>query len=59
MMTRGLDKPLYALCFDHRGWFEARLFGAKVALPDRTGVSASEFGPRLGLKYTYKSKNLR
>jgi hypothetical protein len=59
MITRGLDKPLYALPFDHRGSFESRLFGAKVALPGNTGFSAREFRPRLGLEHTYNSKNLR
>jgi hypothetical protein len=59
MITRGFDNALYVLPFDHRGSGETWRFGAKVALHGNTEFSAAEFGPRLGLGYTYKSKNLR
>src|SRR6266852_3036581 len=32
MITRGFDKPLYVLPFDHRGSFETGMFGWKGAL---------------------------
>jgi myo-inositol catabolism protein IolC len=37
MITRGFDKPLYVLPFDHRGSFETGMFGWKGALtPEQT-----------------------
>jgi myo-inositol catabolism protein IolC len=37
MITRGFDKPLYVLPFDHRGSFESGMFGWKGALtPEQT-----------------------
>jgi hypothetical protein len=52
MITRGFDKPLYVLPFDHRGSFTTRMFGAKVTPHVNTGSCAAQFGPRLGLEYT-------
>jgi len=31
-MTRGYNKPLYILPFDHRGSFETKMFGWEGAL---------------------------
>ena len=40
-MTRGFDRPLYMLPFDHRGSFETGMFGWKGALtPEQTGEIA-------------------
>jgi hypothetical protein len=55
MITRGFDKSLYVLPFDHRGSFATRMFGVKVAPHVDTGSCAAQFGPRLGLEYTYPS----
>jgi myo-inositol catabolism protein IolC len=42
MKTRGFDKPLYVLPFDHRGSFETGMFGWKGALnPDQTAQIAA------------------
>ena len=42
MMPRGYDQPLYILPFDHRGTFEAKMFGWKGALsPDQTAQIAA------------------
>jgi hypothetical protein len=59
MITRGFDKPLYTLPFDHRGSFETEAVRGEVELPGNMELSAAVFGPRLGLEYTYKSKKLR
>src|SRR6516165_1717685 len=41
-MTRGYDKPLYVLPFDHRGSFETGMFGWKGALtPEQTAEIAA------------------
>jgi myo-inositol catabolism protein IolC len=37
-MPRGYDRPLYVLPFDHRGSFQARLFGWKPPLSDAQTV---------------------
>ena len=40
-MTRGFDRPLYVLPFDHRGSFETGMFGWKGALtPEQTAEIA-------------------
>lgn len=40
-MTRGFDRPLYVLPFDHRGSFETGMFGSKSALtPEQTAQIA-------------------
>jgi myo-inositol catabolism protein IolC len=42
MTTRGFDKPLYILPFDHRGSFETGMFGWKGALsPEQTAEIAA------------------
>ena len=42
MRTRGFDKPLYILPFDHRGSFETGMFGWKGALtPEQTAQIAA------------------
>src|SRR5246500_3068394 len=41
-MTRGFDKPLYILPFDHRGSFQTKMFGWKGTLtPDQTAQIAA------------------
>jgi 5-dehydro-2-deoxygluconokinase len=41
-MVRGFDKPLYILPFDHRGSFQAKMFGWKGALtPEQTAEIAA------------------
>jgi myo-inositol catabolism protein IolC len=41
-MTRGFDKPLYVLPFDHRGSFQTKMFGWKGALtPEQTAEIAA------------------
>jgi 5-dehydro-2-deoxygluconokinase len=41
-MTRGFDKPLYILPFDHRGSFQSKLFGWKGTLtPEQTAEIAA------------------
>jgi len=40
-MTRGYDRPLYVLPFDHRGSFETGMFGWKGTLtPEQTAQIA-------------------
>ena len=42
MITRGFDKPLYVLPFDHRGSFETGMFAWKGALtPEQTAQIAT------------------
>ena len=42
MRTKGFDKPLYILPFDHRGSFQTKMFGWKGALtPDQTAEIAA------------------
>src|SRR5438552_15148890 len=42
MITRGFDRPLYVLPFDHRGSFETGMFGWKGALtPEQTAQIAA------------------
>ena len=39
-MTRGYDRPLYVLPFDHRGSFETGMFGWKGTLtPEQTALA--------------------
>jgi len=42
MITRGFDKPLYVLPFDHRGSFKTGMFGWKDELsPQQTAQTTS------------------
>ena len=60
MKTIGYNQPLYILPFDHRGWFQTRMFRAKVASHVHPGSSGAEVEPSLGLEsIPFNSKNSR
>ena len=61
MITRGFDKPLYVLPFDHRGSFDDEDVRGEGHAPRKYGVLCRSIRttPWAGIHVPFNSKNLR